>query len=183
MTGTLLSVCAVHELRRDSGWVGITGIDKRAVGNPVRIGRYGVYADVQCDRKHHGGLDRAVYAYADEDAVFWQEQLGRVLPHGWFGENLRTSGIAVNDAGIGERWAIGDRLVLEVTEPRTACGTFARWVGGAEAKGWVRRFTEAQRPGPYLRVVRAGVVAAGDPIEVVARPAGAPTMREVFARG
>ncbi len=182
MAGTVLAVCAVHALRRDPGWVGVTAIDKRPVSRPVRIGRYGVHADVQCDRKHHGGLERAVYAYADEDAAYWASELGRDLPHGWFGENLRTAGIAVNDAVIGERWAVGDRLILEVTEPRTACGTFARWVGGAEARGWVARFTAAGRPGPYLRVVRAGVVAAGDPITVLSRPDGAPTVREVFAR-
>ncbi|MCX6502141.1 MAG: MOSC domain-containing protein [Microbacterium sp.] len=181
MSGRLLSVCAVGELRRDRGAVGVTAINKRPVTGPVRIGPYGVYADVQCSRKYHGGLERALYAYADEDAAFWQQELGRELPHGWFGENLRTGGIDVNAARIGERWAIGERLIVEVTSPRTACGTFARWVGGAEGRGWVARFTTAQRPGPYLRVVRSGVVAAGDVITVLSSPEDAPTIREVFA--
>src|SRR5687767_15089998 len=106
----LLAVCAVHELRRDSGPVGVTAIDKRAVEGPVHIGPYGVHADVQADRKHHGGLDKALYAYASEDAAFWADELGRTLAPGFFGENLLTEGIDVNAALVGERWRIGDRV-------------------------------------------------------------------------
>lgn len=67
----LLAVCAVHRLHPDAGTVGVTAIDKRPVEGAVRIGPYGVYADVQADRKHHGGLEKAVYAYAQEDAANW----------------------------------------------------------------------------------------------------------------
>ena len=35
----------------------------------------------------------------------------------------------------------------------------------------VKRFAEAGRPGTYLRVVTPGDVAAGDPVEVLSRPA------------
>lgn len=176
----LLAVCAVHQLIPDAGNIGITAIDKRAVDGPVRISPYGVFADVQADRKHHGGLDKAVYAYAAEDAAFWEQELGRELPPGFFGENLRTEGIDVNAALIGERWRIGDRVEVEVTMPRTPCQTFARWVGGDDARGWVRRFSEERRLGPYLRVVTKGKVSAGDEITVVHRPDGAPTILDVY---
>lgn len=179
-TPRLVAVCAVHQLRSDVGSVGVTGIDKRAVAGPVRIGAYGVYADVQADRKHHGGLDKAVYAYAEEDARFWESELGRQLAPGWFGENLRTEGIDVNAARIGERWRIGDRVEVEVTMPRTPCQTFARWVGGDDERGWVKRFSAAGRLGPYLRVVTTGRVQAGDEIVVTHRPEDAPTVLEVF---
>lgn len=176
----LLAVCAVHELRRDAGSVGVTAIDKRAVEGPVRIGSYGVHADVQADRKHHGGLDKALYAYADEDAAFWERELDRTLPPGFFGENLRTEGIDVNAALVGERWRIGDRVEVEVTMPRTPCQTFARWVGADAERGWVRRFSDARRLGPYLRVVTTGRVMAGDEITVVHRPDSAPTILDVY---
>ena len=103
----LVAVCAVSELHPDGGRDRVTAIDKRALDGRVRIGRYGVGADVQADRKHHGGLDKALYAYADEDAAFWEGELGRILPPGFFGENLRTEGIDVNAARIGELWRIG----------------------------------------------------------------------------
>ncbi|MCT9820528.1 MOSC domain-containing protein [Microbacterium sp. W1N] len=176
----LLAVCAVRQLLPDAGTVGITAIDKRAVDGAVKVGAYGVYADVQADRKHHGGLDKALYAYADEDARFWEGELGRSLQPGFFGENLRTEGIDVNAARIGERWRIGDRVEVEVTMPRTPCQTFARWVGGDEQRGWVRRFSDARRLGPYLRVVQTGRIAAGDEIVVTHRADDAPTILDVY---
>lgn len=176
----LLAVCAVSQLRPDGTRNRVTAIDKRPLAGAVRIGRYGVGADVQADRKHHGGLDKALYAYAQEDAAFWEAELGRALPPGFFGENLRTEGIDVNAARIGEVWRIGTTCTVEVTMPRTPCQTFARWVGGAEQRGWVKRFSDERRLGPYLRVTRNGSVQAGDPIEVLTRPEGAPGLLEIY---
>lgn len=177
----VLAVCAVRALRPDAGTVGVTAIDKAPLDGPVRIGPYGVRSDVQASRKHHGGLDKAVYAYAQEDADFWQDELGRELAPGWFGENLRTEGIDVNAARIGDRWRIGERLELEVTMPRTPCATFARWIGGPHERGWVKRFGAERRLGPYLRVVRAGEVQAGDELTLSFRPEGAPGLLDAYA--
>ncbi|MBN9175936.1 MAG: MOSC domain-containing protein [Microbacterium sp.] len=176
----LVAVCAVHALLPDAGTIGITAIDKRPVDGAVKVGPYGVYADVQADRKHHGGLDKALYAYAQEDAEWWAGELGREVPPGLFGENLRTEGLDVNAARVGEVWRIGDLLRVEVTMPRTPCQTFARRIGGAEARGWVKRFSDARRLGPYLKVVRSGRIAAGDEIVVEHRPEGAPTILDVY---
>ncbi|WP_396655475.1 MOSC domain-containing protein [Microbacterium sp.] len=176
----LLAVCVVRRLLPDAGPVGVTAIDKGPVAGPVRIGEFGAYADVQADRKHHGGRDKALYVYAQEDARFWERELGRALPPGWFGENLRVSDLDVNAARIGERWRIGDRVEVEVTMPRTPCQTFARWVGGDDERGWVKRFSRERRLGPYVRVVRTGRVQAGDPIEVIHRPADAPSILDVY---
>ncbi|RFA21009.1 MOSC domain-containing protein [Subtercola boreus] len=179
--GSLEAACVVHQLRSDSGNVGVTAIDKRPVDGPVRVRPLGLYADAQADRAHHGGADKALYAYSAADAEYWESELGRPLPAGWFGENLRVSGIDVSGAPIGSRWQIGAQVVVEVTMPRTPCQTFARWVGGADARGWVKRFATALRPGAYLRVVTPGSILAGDTITVLSQPAGAPTIAEVFA--
>ncbi len=176
----LIAACVVGGLRPDAGTVGITAIDKRPVVGAVKVGRLGLYADVQADRKNHGGEDKAVYAYAEEDAGFWSAQLGRDLPPGWFGENLRIAGLDVSNSRVGERWRIGSSVEVEVTMPRSPCATFARWVGGADERGWVKRFGTEGRLGAYLRVIRTGLVSAGDEIEVVSSPAGAPTILEVF---
>ena len=51
-----------------------------------------VSGDDQADRSVHGGEHKAVYAYAWEDTLWWQEELGRELEPGNFGENLTLSG-------------------------------------------------------------------------------------------
>jgi MOSC domain-containing protein YiiM len=176
---SLLAACVVSVLRPDRG-NGVTAIDKRPVSHAVKVGRYGLFADVQADRKHHGGLDKALYAYSQEDAEFWKHELGRDLPYGWFGENLRVEGIDVNAAPVGSRWRIGDTVVVEVTMPRSPCATFARWVGGEDERGWVKRFADAGRLGAYLRVVRNGSVRAGDEIDILSMPTDTPTVLELF---
>lgn len=175
-TGELLAVCRVHQLVPDGGTVGVTAIDKRPVLGPVRVRTLGLFADVQADRAHHGGAEQAVYAYAQEDADWWADVLERDIPPGVFGENLRVRGIPVSGAVVGERWLIGT-AEFEVTQPRTPCATFARRMGEDR---WVKRFTDANRTGTYLRVVQAGHIAAGDVVEVTHRPAHGVTIAEWF---
>ena len=74
----------------------------------VAVHRLGLDGDVQVNRKYHGGEGQALYAYAQEDADWWAAELDRELPAGRFGENLRTSGIDLTGALLGERWRIGD---------------------------------------------------------------------------
>ncbi|HMF15786.1 MAG TPA: MOSC domain-containing protein [Gemmataceae bacterium] len=132
--------------------------------------------DDQADRKAHGGPDKALYAYAVEDAHWWEQEIGRAFAYGEFGENLTTEGIDVNDALVGERWRIGT-VVLEVSEPRIPC-----WRLGVRMndKMFPRHFTEAMRPGAYLRIAIVGEVGAGDEISVVERPDHDLTIRDVF---
>ncbi len=166
----ITSVNVAHQLHPDEhNGVGRTAIDKRAVAGAVPVGGRGLAGDQQMDVAHHGGHDKAVYAYASEDLAWWAAELGRDLTPGQFGENLTTSGLDVTGALVGERWRIGgpDGVVVEVAQPRTPCVTFQGWLGEPR---WVRRFTEHGAPGAYLRVVVEGTVTAGDAIELVHRP-------------
>ena len=173
----LLAVCRVHVLLPDAGTVGVTAIDKRPVEGRVKVRPLGLYADIQADRKDHGGPDQAVYAYAQEDADFWSAELDRPVPPGLFGENLRVRGLDVNRAVIGERWQVGSAL-LEVTQPRVPCQTFGRRLG---EQRWVRRFTQANRTGAYLRVIENGEIGAGDTVDLVQTPVHGVTVAEWFA--
>ncbi|MBC9714907.1 MOSC domain-containing protein [Streptomyces sp. TRM66268-LWL] len=172
---------------RPNPWKGLrsTGIDKRPVDGPVAVtapgpkgtGAVGLAGDRVYDVKHHGGVDQAVYAYAREDLDGWQAELGRPLAGGAFGENLTTLGLDVNGALIGERWRIGSTTVLEVSCARIPCATFQGWL---EREGWIKQFTQAARPGAYLRVIEPGEICAGDPVEIVHRPAHDVTVQLVF---
>ncbi|WP_374008708.1 MOSC domain-containing protein [Leifsonia sp. LS-T14] len=173
----ILAVCRVARLQSDSGSIGVTAIDKQPVERRLRVRPLGLYGDVQADRKHHGGLTKALYAYAEEDAEYWAQALGRDIPAGLFGENLRTAGLDVNGAEIGERWAVGDELVVEVTCPRTPCATFQRRM---REPHWVKRFAEEGRVGAYLSVVKSGTVGAGDTVRIVSRPGHGVTVASWF---
>jgi MOSC domain-containing protein YiiM len=147
------------------GYFGDTAIDKRPVTGPVEVSELGLAGDRQLSRIH-GGRDKAVYAYAIEDAEWWAAELGREIPPGLFGENLRTSGIDVTGALIGERWRIED-VVLEVRLPRTPCENLSLRMG---IERFHRRFNATGRVGAMLAVLTPGVIEAGDQIAVGQRP-------------
>jgi len=176
-TGKILSVNvgSVREFEYN-GHPAKSAIWKSPVPGRIAVRGINVEGDVQADRKAHGGPDKAVYAYAVEDVRWWEDRIGRSLLYGAFGENLTTEGIDVNDALIGEHWEIGS-VVLEVSEPRIPC-----WRLGVRMndKLFPRYFTEALLPGPYLRIVVEGDLAAGDEIKVIERPDHNMTVRDVF---
>ncbi|GAB3256645.1 MOSC domain-containing protein [Nocardioides dilutus] len=139
----------------------------RAPG-PKRGGRgSGLVGDVISDLQHHGGDRQAVYAYAREELDAWETRLGRELSNGTFGENLTTSGLDVDGALIGERWRVGDEVVLAVCGPRVPCVTFAYRM---RLPGWLKTFTEVGRSGAYLSIEAGGTVRPGDAIQVLSRP-------------
>ena len=73
MVGVVVSVNRAESARTDA-WTqvksGRSGIDKRPAAGPVLLGAGGVAGDTICDTRHHGGPDRAVYAYAAEDLAY-----------------------------------------------------------------------------------------------------------------
>ncbi|WP_323959172.1 MOSC domain-containing protein [Arthrobacter sp. JZ12] len=176
-SGVLLAVCRVHALLPTKDSTGVTAIDKRPVDGPVKVHPLGLTGDIQASRKHHGGPTKALYAYSQEDADYWSAELGRDMVPGKFGENLRVSGIDATHAVIGERWRIGD-VLLEVSETRTPCMNFARFIG---EPSWVKRFAAAGRVGTYLSVIKGGHIEAGDAVVVESRPEHGVTVGQLFA--
>ena len=143
-----------------------TGIWKTPIDTPsVMVRGVNLDGDDQADRRVHGGVDKAVYAYAEEDYRFWQAE-GLAVTPGLFGENLTVRGLELRDAVVGERWRVGS-AVLEVAQPRLPCFKLGIRLGDDD---FPRRFQEAGRMGAYLRIIYEGVVAPGDGIEVVSRP-------------
>ncbi len=122
------------------GTAATTAIWKSPVSGRVRARGVNLEGDEQADRSVHGGYDKAVYAYAAEDADWWEGELGRSIGPGGFGENLTVQGLDLAASVVGER------------------------------SRFPHRFTRAQRPGTYLRIVQAGDVGAGDTVRVVSRP-------------
>ncbi len=159
----VIAVNIVHQVV--PGYFQDTAIDKRPVDGPVEITELGLVGDQQLARSH-GGPDKAVYAYAEADARWWAGELGREIPPGTFGENLRTAGLDVTGALIGERWSVGG-VLLEVRMPRTPCENLSLRVGIDQFHA---RFNATGRVGALLKVLSPGTIRPGDRIEVTARP-------------
>ncbi|MDO5699981.1 MAG: MOSC domain-containing protein [Bowdeniella nasicola] len=179
--GRLEAVCLAHPvLKVVPGHVGLSAIDKRPTSEPVTVTTLGLRGDIQCDRAHHGGVDKAIYAMDAREFTYWERELDTELPSGVFGENLRidsSSEWGIDDAEIGERWQIGG-VRVEVTGPRNPCATFAHHMG---EERWVRRFRDHGRPGVYLKVVEPGQVRVGDDVTLVDRPGHGVSVASWFA--
>ncbi len=160
-----------------TGSEGKTGIDKRSVSGAVVFAQEHLANDVIVDRQAHGGYDQAVYAYAREDADWWENEIGTSIDNGRFGENLTTLGIDVNAAGVGEQWEIGS-VILEVSQPRIPCRVFA---GFWQRPTLIKEFMAAGRPGTYLRIIQEGEITAGDEIKVIKVPGHGVTIADLYA--
>ncbi|NJL86095.1 MAG: MOSC domain-containing protein [Leptolyngbyaceae cyanobacterium SM1_1_3] len=153
-----------------------TGIFKHPVAGKVQVSAQGLAGDTIADKKYHGGLDQAVYLYSAEDYAWWADQLQRDVSMGTFGDNLTLSSFGPDPLRVGDRFQINS-LLLEVTFPRIPCATLGARMEGA---AFVKRFVEAQRPGAYARVLAAGELQAGDPVEMLPTADGFPTIVELY---
>lgn len=142
-----------------------TGIFKEPVTGPVLIRRTNLEGDRQSDLRVHGGEFKAVYGYGAQHYARWEEELGRPLPPGMFGENLTIEELDEVDICVGDTFRIGE-ATLEAVQPRQPC--FKLGVR-FDDPGMVKRFMQSGRSGVYFRVVDEGRVEAGDPVTRVAR--------------
>ena len=152
----------------------LTGIFKQPVDGPVMLRSLDFDGDGQGDLDAHGGPDRAAYAYPFQHYAYWSRELGHAeWRPGQFGENLTIAGVSEDEVRIGDEFAIGEAVVM-VSQPRTPCFKLAHKMGLPE---FPKQFLASGRIGFYLRVVREGVIAAGDPVALVKSDPQAFTVR------
>jgi MOSC domain-containing protein YiiM len=149
----------------DRQWT--TAFFKAPISGPVFISRTNIAGDAQADRENHGGVDKAVLAYAEGHYDLWHNELG--LPecaYGGFGENLTIAGLTEDNVCIGDIWALGETL-FQVSQPRQPCWKLARRWRITELAATV---IANGRTGWYLRVLREGMIDAGRALALVERP-------------
>ena len=150
----------------------LTAIAKRPQDGPVAVGPLGLAGDEQADRRLHGGLSKAVYAYGAGHYAFWQTVRAQArvslwdepLSPGSVGENLTVQGLDEARLWIGDRLVLPG-CVLAVSEPRMPCGKFSAAMGFAQAG---KLMNQSGYCGAYLAVIEPGSVQAGDDIRVEA---------------
>lgn len=156
----------------------LSGIAKSPVAaTSVAVGPLNIAGDRQADLAAHGGIDKAVYCYPHDHLPAWDAEIGygpdRPAP---FGENLSVLGLTEDEVRIGDRWQWG-AAVLEVAQPRWPCFKLGLHAGHRDLPA---RLIASERSGWYCRVVVEGTAPTRGELTLVARDAGAPSVREAF---
>jgi MOSC domain-containing protein YiiM len=146
-----------------------SAIVKTARQGPVAVSVLGLHGDEQADLSVHGGLEKAVYAYAGSRYPSWAEEFPDLAANfrgGAMGENLTVSGMDESAICVGDVHEVGSAL-LQVCQPRQPCFKFAlRHANNRLPKAMVR----SGFAGWYYRVVRTGSLKAGDAVSLHDRP-------------
>jgi MOSC domain-containing protein YiiM len=146
-----------------------SAIDKQPVAGPALAAADGLAGDEQGDRRHHGGPDKAIHAYALANYPLWAADLPAAAAHvrpGGFGENLVIEGATEADICLGDRWRLGGAL-LEVSQGRQPCWKLNLRFGLPDM---ARQVQTAGRTGWYFRVLEPGPVASGQTASLLQRP-------------
>jgi MOSC domain-containing protein YiiM len=149
----------VHQINTSPG-----GVPKTPVDGPVAVTSHGVEGDAHTDTIHHGGPDQALCLYSLDVIEALQEE-GHPIGPGFVGENVTISGLDWGSLAAGDRIAIGDELVAELTWPATPCSKNAPWFLERD----FRRMDHGLHPGWArwsARVLEPGSMRVGDSVTV-----------------
>lgn len=147
----------------------VSAIAKRPVAGPWRIGVTGLETDAQADRKHHGGLEKALHHYPFEHYAAWRDEIGpapALAEPGGFGENLSTQGWTEETVCLGDLIRFGGAL-LQVSQGRQPCFKLNLRFG---PRDMALRVQKSGRTGWYYRVIEPGLAAEGDMLVHIDRP-------------
>jgi MOSC domain-containing protein YiiM len=131
----------------------LKGVPKKEVDQVELKVDHGIVGDA-----HAGNWHRQVSLLADESVDKMREKIPE-LRHGAFAENIVTRGITLYELPIGTKLRMGPTLV-EVTQIGKECHNSCA----------IKKITGdcvMPREGIFVKVLEAGVVKAGDAIEVV----------------
>ena len=153
----------------DIEWEGKTvesAIFKHAVSGPIPLSATGLEGDRQAEKKYHGGTEKAIYAYASEYYPDWQKRVGDIeLIPGNFGENILYEGYLDDVISPDDIFRIGDEVLIQAVQPRIPCFKIGMRFNDASL---TPDFIQACKYGVYFRVLRTGLIQAGDSIERIA---------------
>lgn len=139
------------------------GVPKRGV--PLaRVTVDGVEGDVQRDRHHHGGRDRAVCLFSLERINALRAE-GHPIGTGTTGENVTVAGLDWDRMMPGVRLALG-AVELEITAYASPCETIVDSFSDKRST----RISQKVHPGwsrVYARVLTGGRLAAGDTVTII----------------
>ena len=161
---------------RFQGELVTTGIFKEPVQGSVRLRKLNLEGDKQADLKVHGGVDKAVYAYAGEHYDYWRQELPDMsLPWGMFGENFTTEGMFEESVNIGDQFKVGTANLI-ATQPRMPCYKLGVKFGSMDM---IKRFLASGLTGVYFKVMKEGELEQGDEIKLIKKDENSVTVKDI----
>jgi MOSC domain-containing protein YiiM/ferredoxin-NADP reductase len=145
-----------------------SAISKAPLIGPIEITVDGIKND-QHAYPGHISPDKALLHYCTKHYDEWKKELPASEPlfkPGGFGENLFSSEVSEKNLCIGDRIAIGE-VIVEVSEPRAPC---AKLNHRFEVKDMAKRTQTLLRTGWLYRIIKPGIVQAGDMFRLLERP-------------
>jgi MOSC domain-containing protein YiiM/ferredoxin-NADP reductase len=145
-----------------------SAIIKAPLSGSIEITKDGIKSDEHA-YEGHISPDKALLHYCTNHYDDWKKELPaseHLFKPGAFGENMFNSEISEKDVCIGDQIAIGD-IIVEVSEPRGPC---AKLNHRFEVRDMAKRTQTLLRTGWLYRIIKPGVIQAGDMITLLERP-------------
>jgi len=154
-----------------------TGIFKFPIENSIFLGKEDVEADTVIDRRYHGGIEKAVYAYSENHYEYWKALYPNLdWRFGMFGENLTISKLEETEIYIGSQYKLG-KTIIEVTKPREPCMKLGLVFGTQKI---LNQFWNSTKSGIYFKVIQTGIVKSGDELILISEAKNTPTIAELY---
>lgn len=149
----------------DKEWT--SSIFKKPVEGKVWLGKTNLVGDEQADKKHHGGPEKAVFAYPTSHYEKWNKELDREdIVVGIMGENFAIEHMDEHTCCIGDTYEVGG-AIIQISQPRQPCWKPARRMKKLD---FSVKIQNSGRTGWYYRVLQEGYVEAGDTFALTDRP-------------
>lgn len=136
-----------------------------------------VQNDAVIDRRYHGGIDQAVYAYSEHHYAYWKQLYPNLdWRFGMFGENLTISNLEETIIKVGNIYQLGG-AILQVTKSRQPCMKLGLVFGTQKI---VKQFWNSTKCGVYFKVLQTGKVTVNDALILITESKNSPTIAEVY---
>lgn len=154
-----------------------TGIFKLPVNTPIFLGEEDVVNDAVIDRRYHGGVEKAVYAYSENHYEYWKQLYPNLdWNFGMFGENLTISNLEETEIYVGNQYKLGE-TIIEVTQPREPCSKLGIVFGTQKV---LKQFWNSTKSGVYFKVLQTGNVNTGDELVLLKQAVNTPSIATVY---
>lgn len=154
-----------------------TGIYKYPVKESIYLGVEDVRNDHVMDRRFHGGIEKAVYAYGENHYAYWKNLYPNLkFNFGMFGENLTINNLLEERIHVGDIYSLGEAKI-EVTKPREPCIKLGIRFNNTDI---IKQFWNSTKSGVYFKVIETGKVTKNDALILLKKGINSLSIADVF---